>query len=46
MSEKPLVDRRQAPGRPPDPIGERGTIEIDALTGVHLRLTIQWKVVR
>ena len=46
MSDKPLADRLQVPGGSANPIGERGTIEIDALTSVNLRLTIHWEVVR
>jgi hypothetical protein len=35
------VHRTQVPGGAADPVGERGAIEIDALPGVDLRLTIE-----
>ena len=43
--EQTLVDRPQQEGGVTDPVGERRTIEIDALPGMNLRLTIEWQMI-
>jgi hypothetical protein len=40
-----LVDRPEQEGRLADPVGERRTVECDALTGVDLGLAIEWQVI-
>ena len=45
MSEQPLVDGPQQEGSPPDPVGERRAVEMDALAGVDLRLAIERQMV-
>ena len=45
MGEKPLMHRPQMPGGTADPVGQSRPIEIDALTDVNLRLTIQRQMV-
>ncbi len=39
------MHRTQMPGRAADPVGQRGAVEIDALPGVDLRLTIERQMV-
>jgi hypothetical protein len=39
------MHRTQVPGSTADPVGERGTIEIDALPGPDLRLAIERQVI-
>lgn len=45
LFQQPLVDRTQMPGRAAYPVGKRGAVEVDALPGVDLRLTIERQVV-
>ena len=44
--EQKLVQRLQPPGRALDPVHQRRTIEMDALTGQHLGLTVQRQMPR
>ena len=39
------MNRLQHKGGAADPVGQRGTIEIDALPGVNLRLPVQRKMI-
>jgi hypothetical protein len=43
--EQPLVDRPEQEGCLSDPVGECGPIQVHALAGIDLRLTIQRKMV-
>jgi hypothetical protein len=40
------VERLQPPRRALDPVHQRGTVEVNALTRQHLRLAVQWQVPR
>jgi hypothetical protein len=45
MIEQPLMNGAKMPGGTTDPVSERRTVEVDALTLVDLRLAIKWQVV-
>lgn len=45
MIQKPAVHGPQMPGGAPNPVGERRTVERDALSGVDLRLAIERQVI-
>ncbi|KTQ96359.1 hypothetical protein NS226_08315 [Aureimonas ureilytica] len=45
MPEHPFVDGAQQEGGAPDPVGQRRTVEVDALASVDLRLAVERQVV-
>ena len=45
MLKQAFMQVAQEPGGPPDPIGQRRAVELDALPGIDLCLAIEWQVV-
>ena len=45
-AEHQLVERRQPPARPPDPVRQRRAVQLDALSLQHLHLAIQRQGIR
>src|SRR5690606_32589262 len=43
--KQPFMHRTQMPSGAADPIGKRGAVEIDTLSGVDLRLAVKWQVI-